>query len=640
MSISYLPIRELPLEGESLNGFVRRHIQAMGYDRFSQLLTLLDDAEIPTDLNIVSSGPGLAILGRLLRCDSELIRELTVYRWAKQLVVRPRGAPTPVHCDSKTLLRYFTSAARVCPACLAAEPARERLLWSFRPLGVCPDHAEILRERCSECRRVLSPRRLDLLRCRCGFVVTDGPAITVIERARAYDMTRRLVAWLAGASFSTIALPTAAGFWWLDRLRSAIIRAPAWLAHVRREWTIPAVLGDESLAWLAAADLIDAWPAAFEDFLDVYQTVDKHLSTSTGVGRSFGLLLRDADRLERDGCPIPAETLRSYLLSKYRRGHLTRKVILFRSPLHRRRLRERPWLTQTEAAHRLRVRPPTVAALIRRGALVGEITAAGQKGRTVGVVSQESVERLHSRLADSLSVAVAAEQIGVERHRVLDLIHAQLLGEAVRTARGWRLTRACVDDLLQTVRRLPIVSRKTPNLISLHEATRRFGGGDLNLVRIVELIRTGELPAQRDPHDDSLRGLRFEVGDLRLAAARRREAGAAETGYSLNRLAGILIPGRPLKEIVLRKWIAAGLLKAERLRRRWQVAAAEVERFRTTYCLAPDACVLLGITRSKLARYEAERCIAGIYGRRTHSGAGASVFLRADLERLAHDRAA
>lgn len=637
MSLSYLPAREPPLEGESLNGYVRRHVQAMGYDRFSQLLALFDDAEIPADLNAAASESLLTTLGRWFLRDEESLRVLTVHRWVKQLAFHPRGAPTPVHCDSKTLLRYFTSSAHVCRSCLIDEPNKERLVWSLRPLGICPDHAEVLRDRCPECRRVLSPRRLDLLRCRCGCVLTDAPAVKVTERA--YEITSRLVAWLAGASFSAVALPTPVGFWWLDRLRSAIVRVPQWLARVRREWTIPMELGDESLAWLAAANLIEAWPQRFEEFLDVYQTVDKHLSTSTGVGRSFGLLLRDADRLEQDGHPGPAETLRTYLLANYRRGHLTRKVILFRSPMHRRRLRDRPWLTQTDAARQLRLRPPTIAGLIQRGALVGEIRGAGRKGRTIGVVSAESIERLRERLADSSSVAVAATRLGVERHRVLDLIHAGLLGEAVRTARGWRITTASIDELLQLVRHSPVVSSKRSGWVSLREATRRFGT-ELNLARIIAAVRTELLPARRDPHDPSLGGLRFNVEDLRRCAASRRESVAAETGYFLNRLAGILIPGRPLKEIVIRKWIGAGLLHAQRAGRGRQVSVDEVERFRSTYCLGSEACRLLGLTRSTLARYETEHRIAAVYSRRTHPGAGASLFLRAEITRFATARAA
>lgn len=636
MASSYLPVRERPSEGESLNGFVRRHIQAMGYDRFSTLLSLIEDAEIPADLNTSASRPFLSELGRWLRVDEALLGELTVHRWTDRLVARARGSPS-AQCDSKTLLRYFAPSARVCPACLVEEPNRERLIWAFRPLGVCPDHSEILRSRCPSCRRTFSPRRLDLGYCCCGHHLVDGPAVTIGERPT--ELARRIASWLAGVSFSTVALPSAAGFWWLDRLRSTIVRAPPWLARVRREWTIPTELGDESLAWLAAAALIEAWPAAFEDFLEVYQTVDKHLATSTGVGRSFGLLLRDADRLEQDGHPGPAETLRTYLLANYRRGHLTRKVVLFRSQAQRLRLRERPWLTQTEASRRLGVRPPMVADLVQRGGLVGEIRAAGKKGRTVGVISAESVARLHGRLAETVAVGMAAEQLGIERHRVLDLIHAKILGESVRTARGWRITRANLEQLLGKVRAAPLLTSKDSSWLSLRETTRRFGN-DLNLVAIVELVLADKLSARRDPKDDSLSGLRFQVDELQRIVSSLRKSTAVETGYTLNRLTRLLFPERTVKDIVLRKWIAAGLLKACRLRRAWQVRHCEVERFRATYCLGPDACRLLGVTRSTLARYEGEGRITAIYGRRTHTGAGASVFLRADVERLAATRAA
>jgi hypothetical protein len=105
-------------------------------------------------------------------------------------------------------------------------------------------------------------------------------------------------------------------------------------------------------------------------------------------------------------------------------------------------------------------------------------------------------------------------------------------------------------------------------------------------------------------------------------------------GYPLSRLAQVLIPGNPLKEIVLRKWIAAGLLKANRLVRRWQIHASEVARFRNTYCLAQAACQNLGISRTTLARWEQLGKIHPVYSRRQHSGAGASVFLRAEIESL------
>jgi len=105
-------------------------------------------------------------------------------------------------------------------------------------------------------------------------------------------------------------------------------------------------------------------------------------------------------------------------------------------------------------------------------------------------------------------------------------------------------------------------------------------------------------------------------------------------GYPLNRLGRVLIPGRPLKESVLRKWIRAGLLHAEQQGRVWHVELDEVARFRNTYCLAEDACRILEFSRSTLARWETAGEISAVYSRRTHSGAGASVFRRDDVLRM------
>ena len=55
-----------------------------------------------------------------------------------------------------------------------------------------------------------------------------------------------------------------------------------------------------------------------------------------------------------------------------------------------------------------------------------------------------------------------------------------------------------------------------------------------------------------------------------------------------------------------------------------------------TYCLASEACELLGISRSTLARWERDGKLQPAYSRRLNTGAGASVFRRADIEGLRH----
>jgi predicted site-specific integrase-resolvase len=66
-----------------------------------------------------------------------------------------------------------------------------------------------------------------------------------------------------------------------------------------------------------------------------------------------------------------------------------------------------------------------------------------------------------------------------------------------------------------------------------------------------------------------------------------------------------------------------------------------VARFRNTYCLAQEACQILEISRSTLARWDGAGKIQAIYSRKQHAHAGASVFLRAEIESLrVQDKAA
>jgi hypothetical protein len=484
----------------------------------------------------------------------------------------------------------------------------------------------------------ISEARLDLLRCQCGFLVTDAPSRPV--GACVTELARSIAKWVAGADNPPINASAPATFWWLERLHSAVARTPSWLQSITEQWSAPGRLDDDCIAWLAAAAQLQRWPEGFLEFLDAFQAVAKHRSTATGISRSFGLLLRDANQLERLGYSDPADALREYLVRHYHRGHLTTKVSLFRTGPHRRRLRDRPWTSQTNAARTLGVRAPTIADLVRRGVLDGNIAIAGSNGRTVGIVRQDSVERLQNRMTDRLTVLGTAHKFGLGRHRVLELIHAGLLRDAIRTKQGWVISRQSSEELLDRIARLAPPSIRTIGWISLHHATRRFGPSGLNLARIVDAVLSGKLTGHCDRDIPLLRGLLLERDELRQFAHELRGSNEAEIGYPLNRLASSIVPGRRFKDVVLRKWIRAGLLNARRSAKAWLVLPTEVARFRATYCLADEACLILGISRSTLGRLETDRQITPAYGRRTHCGAGASVFLRADLERLAAQRVA
>jgi plasmid maintenance system antidote protein VapI len=454
MTISRLPVRELPLPGESLTSYVRRSAMAMGYDRLRPLLNLLEVVDLPPHLDHLRDETVLCALARLLGQDVKVLTSLTVHRFAGELMLRAPAAPIPAHCDSKTILRFFNHAhSRVCPQCLRDTPAYERLSCSFRPLINCPQHGILWLDRCPGCQHRLSSQRLDIARCSCGFHFADtttAPVISVI-----LDMSQRLVSGFMDSQVWANGFSIPAGFWWLERLAAAMRKTSSWLSMTRTKFQLSQELSDEAVAWVGSLELLLAWPEGMADFLDAYQVVDKHRSTSTGVSRSFGLLLREADYLEHLGYPAPANMLRDYLLERYTRGHLTRKVSLFRPQRFQQSLTKRPWLTQTEAAQLLNVSQGNINSLLRQQLLVGQVRPAGNKGRTVGLIARESVQKLRTRLAAGLSVREVAMQLGIDRHRVAEMIRAHLFASAMRIGHHWLVAPENVAEWLSWLQALP-----------------------------------------------------------------------------------------------------------------------------------------------------------------------------------------
>ena len=632
-NLQLLPARERAQPGESLRSLIRRHARAMGYDRTSQLLSVAG-VSFPPHLDHLSRGPPLSALSNLLGRDDDRLLDLTVHCFAKRLMLVTQGETSPDYCNSKTILRFFTSAtSHVCPLCLSEPPIYERLLWSFRGLPVCARHGCLLIDACPNCGERIRANQLDMTRCRRGCDLTSS-----VHRVRNDDILAAIAvieAALLRDQQLTSDLPDAAGFWWLERLASAAIRTPTWLSRVRETHELPAPINDESVAWIAASLMLRSWPTEMNRFLDVFQTVAKRNDLSTGVGRSFGLLLRDAQLLERLGYSAPADVLREYLKAHFTFGHLSRKVCLFREGRGRKSaIQNRPWATMTTAAKRLHLRHGAIAELVNRGILEGELHPAGKRGRSIGLISLESVERLEREQQTAIPANDAAKKLGLSRHPVLELIHSGILRNAVRTKAGWTVPCNEVDRLAELYRQLLPLNSDRRGWISTRDATRAYGQQGFTLARIIAAVQADHLAARRDPKQPTWHGLFVSCADLRRLVPQVREALDQQAGHTLNRLAKTLIPGRPLKDVVLRKWIEAGLLIGTKQGRVWRVMNSEVEQFRTTYCLADELQTTLGIVSTTLNRWINAGRIQPVYARRTHPGAGASVFRRADVEAL------
>ena len=633
------PARVLPLSGESLISFIRRTSDAMGYERIGRVVALLTAwGSLPPSLDQLAPGPTLDQLAGLCRQSIDKLIALTVHSYASSLVLVPTHRPLATVCDSQTAFRYFSSSRPVCPGCLRDDPIPyERLLWSARFIRVCCHHSCLLLSRCPACQRPLRWDRCDVTRCACGQQFSDIDLVPVSSHASALvTIYRRMV--LEDAS----PIPEMSGvacFWWADKLATAISKTPAWIARVAEQVGLHPEQHSEAIAWLGAAQILADWPCGLEKFLEVFQQVDKHKTTATGIGRRFGLFLRRAVHLEELGYPTPATALRQYLLDNYAGGHLSSKVCLFQKGKDRKALKRRAWIPQTQAGKMLGLRHGAVAKLVRDGILEGRLHTAGQQGRSVGLVLRESVESLQGELREAFNLQTAARCLGIGRHRVLDLIRTGTLPRAVRTAQGWRIPRASITALQEVCRQLLAVnpSQRSVDMsawLSLREATRLFGRTGLTLARLIELLCGGKVTACIADPEKALNGILVSRHDLDRLSPQIRRQRDQHHGYSLHQLGKQLFLGRPIKPTVLKKWVSMKLLTGETCGRVFLVSAAEVERFRTAYCLADEACRLLGIVRETLARWEREGRIQPVYGKRITPGAGFSLYRRDDLKGL------
>jgi len=633
-----LPARVPPLPGESLTSLLRRTSAAMGYESMAPLVALLAErGRVPYKIDQLRPGRALDYLDALLQQTPETIASRTVHCFASSLVLLPRGRVPALVCDAATIQRYFSSAWPVCPVCLEQDQIPyERLLWSLRPIPVCVDHGCLLIRQCPACQRPLRWDRQDASRCRCGHKLGDTEPVVISPHGR--SLARYFCQLLLGDALPPLEMSAAACFWWSTRLAAAIRRTPAWLLEAGQRARIDPQHHGDAISWLAAAETLADGPTRLMAFLDAFQQIDKQMTTSTGVGRRFGTLLRQAATLEKLGHPAPAMALREYLVEHYASGHLSGKVCLFQDPEARSALRKRAWISQTHAAKMLRLRHGAVARLVEEGILEGRLHSVGRRGRFVGLVHRRSVETLQAELREGLDVQATTERLGVDRHRVRDLVDGRVLPRAVRTARGWRIPQASVAYLEDFCKELPAGKPANGHWLSLREATRKFGPTGLTLAMLVELIQCQRVSARMLDPEKRLSGIVVSDTGLSALVPEIRNRRDQDRGYPDHHLGSVLFAGRPIKDSVIAKWIAAGLLKARKAGRARLVAPEEVERFRRAYCLAEEACRILGIARSTLSHWEAEGLVQPVYGKRLTPGAGFSLYRRPDLMGLSRRR--
>ena len=70
-------------------------------------------------------------------------------------------------------------------------------------------------------------------------------------------------------------MSAAALCWWIERLAMAAGKTPAWILQTRERLELGSESGDDSIAWLTAAEMVNQWPDRLYEFLNVFQQVPK-----------------------------------------------------------------------------------------------------------------------------------------------------------------------------------------------------------------------------------------------------------------------------------------------------------------------------------------------------------------------------
>lgn len=418
-----LPARALPMPGESLASLLGRTSEAMGYENVGPLLAVIPERiSMAANVNQLLPGTAIEALSCRLKRPVEELLQMTVHRFAPLLVLTEAGTTSTNICDRKTVLRYFSASSPICPRCLSDDVTPyDRLIWSLRPLPHCTRHGIMLIEHCPACRRRLRPTRDHRFKCRCGQDLRQAATSRSGE-----TVTKLLLStegWLCGQHSPLCGMSTAACFWWAERLAKAAGETTTWLECVKVELRIGDDCSTESLTWLAAVDILANWPDRLEEFLEVSQRTPKYKTTPAGVGRAFRKLLQPAVDLERLGFSTPADALRSYLRRRYPTGHRSKKDGLFQSTKSG-EVKIRPWVTPTDAAKTLDLPYATVVELIERRILTGSVGEPELGGRSVGLVSRESIIDLKRALTTATVPSEASQLSDMDAQGIIDLIRA------------------------------------------------------------------------------------------------------------------------------------------------------------------------------------------------------------------------
>jgi len=170
-----LPLRVVPKPWEDLPSLLTRTAVRMGYPSPRWILRAEEVAYDMETANpcLLHKSADYQYLQHLLLLDEETLYQCTYHRFAEQLqppVEFFGGGPDEIQrplLGQNAAVAVFDpyASTKVCPLCLAEEPAHGRLYWNVRHVVLCPRHHVFLVDRCPRCLKPIPLLRPSLICC-------------------------------------------------------------------------------------------------------------------------------------------------------------------------------------------------------------------------------------------------------------------------------------------------------------------------------------------------------------------------------------------------------------------------------------------------------------------------------------------
>lgn len=428
----------VPNTWEDLASFLSRAATEMGYKNVTWLLHPQDIAYRvqPYQLCLLQKTSDYRFLERLLCLEEETLYQRTLHRFSTSLQEpehASKGLPGEVQRPLLThhLFQSFChpySATKVCPLCLAKEPAYARLFWSILPVVGCLEHQIFLIDRCPNCKKPIPILRTTLTRCpHCK----DGdyleaplvplPVDPLFLQAQGAILERLGVKKMLQTSEHTrqLAPPLLELLPWqyfqlLDAFRNILgplfPDAPflwgtgEYVQHLdqhRRPHS-----GFSLVEWAVFITTFHAifldWPEQFFAFLEAFPRARAKIArkrdrtNTTGVQRDFGAFYEHwlSKRLTHPAFTFLHEAFSRYLKSQYTGGVVTNRLHPFRQTTQE-TAPEATFLTKVQARNALGIGESVLQKLINQGKIrVYQKPMGTSAKRTLFLIEKQSVEAL------------------------------------------------------------------------------------------------------------------------------------------------------------------------------------------------------------------------------------------------------